>query len=201
MEEKNVEFDIIGVSPLSFSKAIISEKKPGEAPDDYEERTWKERLHVAKSDGHKGEIFIPPNALKNMLAATAQFLSESIPGKNKQTYTKNFLAGTMVTEPLYLGIKEGSEAITKERLFVPSDGKVGGSKRVWRNFPTILQWKTQARIYLFDQILIGKPQKVKEYLEYAGQFIGFLRFRPRRGGYYGRFMIKNFKIYGTEQTN
>jgi len=184
------ECDLVGVSPLSFSKAIQSKLETGEAHDDFEERTWMERLHVDAN----GEVFIPPNALKNMLAATAAYLSESIPGKGRQTYTKNFEAGIMVVEPLMLGIKATSNEIQKERLFVPSDGKKGGSKRVWKNFPTILKWQTHIEILLFDPILMGKPEKVEEYLKHAGKFIGFLRFRPRNGGYYGRFDVKNFKV-------
>ncbi len=49
-------------------------------------------------------------------------------------------------------------------------------------------------IHLLDPLLIDKPQKVQEYLEHAGQFIGFLRFRPMNGGFYGRFKVTSFKV-------
>lgn len=183
-----VTSDVIGASPISFSKAIVSEREQDEPHDTFENRTWMERLHVKN-----GEVFIPPNAMKNCLSNCAKYLAEQIPGKGKQTYTKNFEAGVMIVEPLMLGIKVDSKEIQKERLFVPADGKRGGSRRVWKNFPTILQWKTSVEILVFDPILIAKPEKIEEYLIHAGKFIGLLRFRPRNNGYYGRFKIENFK--------
>jgi len=185
-----VECDLVGVSPLSFSKKVISEKETGELSDAFEERTWKERLHVTKD----GDVFIPPNALKNCLTECARYLSESIPGQGRQTFTKKFEAGIMVVEPLLLGIKADSKEVQKERLFVSSKGKKGGGERVWKNFPTILDWRAHAEILVFDPALIAKPEKIEEYLSHAGKFIGFLRFRPRNGGYYGRFEVKNFKV-------
>lgn len=181
--------DLIGVSPLSFSKAIVSQKGQDEPNDTFEERTWMERLHVDDN----GELFIPPNAMKNCLSNCAKYLAEKIPGKGKQTFTKNFEAGIMIVEPLKLGIKSNSKEIQKERLFVPADGRRGGGKRVWKNFPTILQWRTSVEILVFDPILIAKPEKIEEYLKHAGKFIGLLRFRPRNNGYYGRYTIENFE--------
>lgn len=183
-----VEFDLVSASPLSFSKAITSIKDPGESHEAFEERTWRERMHVDKN----GELFIPANALETMLVETAKFLAESVPGKGKATYTKHFMAGIMVTEPLMLAIK--ADTIQHERCFVSSDGKPGGSKRVWKNFPIVAEWKARGQIILLDPILIDKPEKVEEYLRYAGKFIGFLKGRPRRGGHYGRFSVENFRV-------
>jgi len=185
-----VECDLVGVAPLSFSKKVLSEKETGELPDVYEERTWQERLHITKDD----EVFIPPGALKNCLTECARYLSESIPGKGKQTFTKNFEAGIMIVEPLLLGIKANSDKVQKERIFVSSTGTKGRGKRVWKNFPTILDWQTHVEILVFDPVLTAKPEKIKEYLTHAGKFIGLLRFRPRNGGFYGRFDVKNFKV-------
>jgi hypothetical protein len=98
----------------------------------------------------------------------------------------------MVLEPLSLGIK--ASEIQGERLFVPSDGKRGGGKRVWKSFPVVPKWKTEATIYLIDPLLIAKPEKVEEYLVHAGKFIGMGRFRPRNNGFYGRFEISNFRV-------
>jgi len=182
-----------GVAPLQFSAPIQSTRSTGEGHDDFEERTWMERLHV---DG-EGRVFIPPGALKNCLAAVAKHLSESVPGKGKATYTKHFLAGTMVTDPLILTVN--GKALTKSeteklRLFVPSDGKKGGGSRVYKNFPIVRQWETEATVYLLDPLLIAKPEKVQEYLNFAGQFIGLMAFRPQNGGYFGRFTVSDFKV-------
>jgi hypothetical protein len=179
---------IVGVSPYSQSRAIQSKKNTGEASDAFEERTWRERLHV----NNEGNVFIPPMAIKNMLSDCARFLSESVPGKGKATYTKHFDAGIMVIQPADLGIK--ADEVKSERLFVPSDGKKGGSTRVWKTFPFIQKWEADVEIILLDPILIDKPEKVREYLGHSGKFIGLGRFRPRNGGFYGRFEVTEFEV-------
>lgn len=185
---KTVTCTLVGVAPISFSKAITSKKNTGESHDAFEERTWKERCHI----DNNGTIFIPPTAIKNCLAEVAKYLSESVPGKGKATWTKHFEAGVIVSDPLMLDVKIGK--VECERVFVPADGKRGGGKRVWKTFPIIRQWKTQVIINLLDPQLIDHPDKVKEYLEHAGKFIGLGRFRPRNNGYYGRFEVENFRV-------
>jgi hypothetical protein len=187
------ECDLIGKSPISFGQAIRSKKKVGEKDDAFEERTWRERLHVDKDDF----VFIPPTALKNCLTDVAQYLSESVPGKGSSKYTKHFKAGILVAKPMPLldgrGQRVKGATVAEERLFVPSDGRRGGGKRVWRIFPTIPEWRTHAEVMVLDPILIGEPHKIEEYLGHAGQFIGMLRFRPINNGFYGRFDVENFK--------
>ncbi len=131
MKMKTVIATVEGVSPYSQSKSYEVDKLQGEGPDDYERRTWRNRLHV----NDKGQVFIPPMGYKNALAETAKFLSISIPGKGKSTYTKHFEAGVLAVEPAYLGV-EGKD-VQCERLFVPSDGRPGGGKRVYKYFPVI----------------------------------------------------------------
>lgn len=179
---------IKGVSPYGQSMAIQSVKNTGEGHDDFENRTWRERLHV----DNNGNVFIPPMAIKNMMSDCARFLSESVPGKGKATYTKNFDAGIMVTQPVDLGIKAAD--VQGIRLFVPSDGKKGGGSRVWKTFPVMPQWGGDIEIILLDPLLISKPEKVREYLEHSGKFIGLGFFRPRNGGYYGRFEVTAFEV-------
>jgi hypothetical protein len=181
-------FDIVGQGPISFSAPIQSKKNTGETHDAFEERTWKERLHV----NGDGSVFIPPSALKNCLAEVAKYLGETVPGKGKATYTKHFEAGLLVTAPIELGVKK--DAVAGERLFVPASGKRGDGKRVWKTFPFITNWRGAGSVYLLDPVLIDKPEKVLEFLKHAGQFIGLGRFRPRNNGFYGRFKIENWKV-------
>lgn len=175
-------------SPYGQSRAIQSKKNTGENHDAYEERTWRERLHV----GPNGNVFIPPMAIKNCLSDCARYLSETVPGKGKATYTKHFEAGILCVQPADIGIK--ADTVEGLRLFVPSDGKKGGGTRVWKTFPTIKEWTADVEIMLLDPILIDKPEKVKEYLGHAGKFIGIGFFRPRNGGYFGRFTVENFIV-------
>ena len=179
---------IKGISPMGQSRAIQSKRDTGEGPDDHEERTWKERLHTDEN----GVAVIPPMAIKNCLADCAKYLSESVPGKGKSTYTKHFEAGILCLEPASLGIK--AKDVQGTKLHVPSDGIKGGAKRVYRYFPTIpTGWEAECHITVMDPILISKPEKIHEYFVHAGKFIGLGCFRPRRGGFWGRFTVESFK--------
>lgn len=184
-----VTFKLTGASPLSMSRVVTVEKKTGEKPDTYEERTWRERIHRDEN----GEAYMPPTALKNCLESVARFLSESVPGKGMAKYTKHFTAGILVTDPLMLGVKAAD--IPGERLFVPADGKRGGGKRVWKTFPVIAKWQTEARVYVLDPVLCDDAGRavLERYAKFAGQFVGLGRFRPERGGFNGRFAVSGFK--------
>ena len=190
MEMYRATATLIGVSPISFSKYISTPRNKGESYEAYEERTWKERAHVRKD----GMLIHPAMALKNCLSDIAKFLSETVPGKGKATYTKHFEAGIMVTDDLCFGV--GFDLVVRETLYVPSDGVRGGGKRVIKYFPTLMEWQTPVTIFVLDPQLFPSEKRnvVEEYLEYAGKFIGIGRWRARNNGLYGRWSVKDFKI-------
>ena len=170
---------VTGVSPLSFSKYVQEPKKDRENSADYEERTWMERTHYDSNN----DVFIPPMMFKNALSEAAKYRGEQIPGKGKSTYTKHFEAGVMVIDPVPLGIKK--EDIKKETLYVPSDGRRGGTTRVLRHFPKIEKWEGNVTFLILDDVIT--KDVLERHLIDAGNFIGIGRFRPRNNGYYGRF--------------
>lgn len=170
------------ISPYSQSRFHDTEKLPKEGAHDYEERTWKGRLHV----NEKGNVFIPPMSFKNCLSEAAKFMSRQIPGKGKATYTKHFEAGVLVMDPLVLPIK--SEDVDGEWLFVPSDGKRGGGSRVKKCFPVIHDWSGKVIFHVLDDTIT--KDAFEEHLREAGSFIGVGRFRPRNNGFYGRFTVE-----------
>ncbi len=170
------------VSPYGQSRYHGTEKLEKEGHNDYEKRTWRNRLHV-NTDGH---VFIPPMAFKNCLAEAAKFISQQIPGKGKATYTKHFEAGVLVTEPLVL--PEKKDAVDGLELFVPADGRRGGSKRVMKTFPVIQQWAGEVTFSVFDETIT--EDVFRYHLEQAGKFIGIGFFRPRNNGYFGRFEVE-----------
>lgn len=182
---KNYVATIKGVSPYSQGKYVTAEKLPKENHNDYERRTWRERMH-ATEDGY---VFIPPMAIKNCLSEAAKYLSIQIPGKGKATYTKHFEAGVMIVDPMILDIKK--DAVQRNVLFVPSDGRRGGAKRVLKYFPIIHKWGGDVLITVFDETITSDV--LKQHLEEAGKFIGIGVFRPRNNGYFGRFEVVDFK--------
>ncbi|HUT57189.1 MAG TPA: hypothetical protein VNA25_04875 [Phycisphaerae bacterium] len=190
---QTTECELTGQTPYSQSAPLQSQKDKGELPRDHEERVWKERMHI-DADGH---AFVPPMALKNCLAECAKYLSETVPGKGKATYTKHFEAGVLVTTPLPLMVPNGkgwraagSDDAEGEWLFLPSDGVRGSGKRVWKCYPRFVKWRTTAQIHVMDRVIT--KEKLAEYLESAGEFIGLGRFRPRNNGFYGKFKVTKF---------
>lgn len=184
---------LTGISPIGFSAPIQSTKATGEGHDAFEERTWRERLPVDA----EGKCIIAPMRIKNCLSDVAKYLSETVPGKGKATFTKHFESGILCVDavPLYDGNGKtvSRESVEGLKLFVPSDGKRGGGTRVWKWFPVIQTWYFDPVIYALDPVLIDKQEKIEEYLSHAGKFIGVGWFRPRRNGYFGRFNVSNFK--------
>lgn len=179
---KRAVVSINGVAPYSQSRFYQVEKKEKEGAADFEQRTWRERMHYDDA----GMVFIPPQAFKNCIAEAAKFLSVQIPGKGKSTYTKHFEAGILVTEPLNLGIKR--DEVPGEWLFVPASGRRGDGKRVQKCFPVIQKWGGKIEFMIIDDTVT--EETFRYHIEQAGQLIGIGRFRPRNNGYYGRFTAK-----------
>jgi len=173
------------VAPYSQSRHHDTPKKAKELPKDYEQRTWRERLHVNED----GLVFIPPTAFKNCLSEAAKFLSVQVPGKGKETWTKHFEAGVTVSEPLVLDLRK--EDVEGEWLFLPSDGKRGGGKRVDKCYPQIKTWRGDVVFYITDSMIT--EEAFTDHISQAGNIIGIGRFRPRNNGFYGRFVVERVK--------
>lgn len=153
--------------------------------DAYDERVWKHRAH-AMPNGH---IFIPPSAFKNCLNSAPKYLGMKIPGRRGATYTRHIVSGILVVEPLILPVT--LDTLEGERLFVPADGKPGGSRRVFRRFPFVPEWSGVVQFQVIDDIL--DEFVVRKHLEVAGQSVGIGAFRPENRGWSGRFVVVDSK--------
>ena len=173
-------------TPYSQSKYYSVPKLERELHKDYEARTWRERCHY---DDNR-QLYIPPMAFKNCLSDAAKYLSLQIPGKGKSTYTKHFEAGILVMDPLPLPIVV--DEVPGEWVYVPSDGRRGGTTRVEKCFPVIKSWAGQVNIFVIDEIIT--LDVLKQHLDMAGQLIGIGRFRPRNNGFYGRFTVEDIAM-------
>jgi hypothetical protein len=184
------EATLESAAPYSQSRHYETPKLPKENSADYEERTWRERMHADEN----GDVYVPPMCFKNALSEIAKFLSMQIPGKGKATYTKHFEAGVLVMDAVPLGVKK--DEVPGEWLFVPSDGRRGGGSRVRKCFPLIKTWKAVVRFYILDETIT--QDVFEQHLREAGNFIGIGRFRPRNNGYYGRFRIASPLKWSTQ---
>lgn len=174
---------LVSVSPYSQSRAHEVPKLERETSAAYEERTWRDRCHTTPD----GNIFIPPMAFKMGLDAAAKMLGRQIPGKGKSTYTKFFLTGVLVTEPVVLPVKK--DDVPGERIHANADGVRGSGKRVFRTYPRIDEWTGDVQFHvLADEIT---RDVFEDHLKQAGSFVGIGRFRPQSGGFFGRYSVKS----------
>lgn len=189
MEHNTYIAHIKGSSPLSQGAYHNTDKKPREAPDAFEERTWHLRLHV---DPKTNLAFIPPMAFKNGLMLAAKKLSMKVPNGGRKTFTSIITSGIIVKSPCPLNF--GLDDCEKETLFVSSNGKSGQGtgNRVMRHFPTYRgPWETEVEIFIVDPAIT--KDVLHEHLACMGKLVGVGRFRPEVGGYYGMFTVESLE--------
>lgn len=182
---RKVTVDITGLAPYSQSRQHDTEKLSQERMDDYEKRTWREKLNYDEA----GTVYIPAMAFKQALDAAAKKMGLQIPGKGKSTFTKFFNSDVICEANVPLGVhKDAVEAVT---INANADGVRGSGKRVKRTFPVINAWKAKASFMILDDTVT--PDVFERTLIAAGISIGVGRFRPEKGGLNGRFRPSNFK--------
>lgn len=182
---KTVRVHLESVAPYSQSKQVFEPKNKMEQAADYEERTWRHRIH-RNEDGY---VVIPGHVFKICLQNAAQFLSMRVPGKGQATYSKHFKSGVLVLDDLVLPIK--AEDVQGERLSLNADGKSGGGKRVVRIMPVIPKWSGVVTFYVGDETI--NQEAFEHHMTAAGQFIGIGRWRPQSGGMKGRFRVNKIE--------
>lgn len=176
---------IEGKGPYSQGKYHRTPELEKELREDYEKRTWREKIHYDEN----GMAFIPPMQFCNSLKEAAKYLSIPVPGGGKALFTKNFESSVIVLDPLSLEIHK--DDVSFQTVFIPSNGRRGGGTRVEKTFPVFFSWKGIVTYYIYDDIIT--EDAFTKAIKASGQLIGIGRFRPRNMGYYGRFIIKNIE--------
>ena len=95
----------------------------------------------------------------------------------------------MCVKPVSLGVH--IDDVKSLRIPVPSDGKRGGTKRVFKTFPFVSEWEAKVEFCVLDEIIDNAV--FEQHLVDAGQFIGIGYFRPRNNGYWGRFSVEGIE--------
>jgi hypothetical protein len=179
---KTATAQIEGISVLQQGRYHKTEKREKESADDYERRTWKERLHTDED----GFVFIPPMAFKKSIETAAKYLSIAIPGRGKALYTKHFKSGILVPEAVPLGVHK--DDVDGVWVLGNSQGRAGAAgPRVEKCFPTLRQWAGTVVFLILDEIIT--EEVFNRCLIEAGNMIGIGVFRPENGGYHGRFKV------------
>lgn len=176
---------LVGIAPMTQSRAHETPKLDGENPNDYDIRTWRNKLTTETVDG-KPTIVINAHGVMQCFAAAAKYSKRQIPGQGKATWTAKFTAGITLLESPKLNIDPATvQSIT---ISANADGVRGSGKRVPRRFPVIpIGWSTTFDVYILDPIIT--EQIFREMVELAGMFIGVGQFRPQNGGTNGRFKL------------
>jgi hypothetical protein len=186
---------LTGVAPYSQCRQHDTPKLNKELPNDYEERTWRNKMHKNED----GNCVIPCLSFKNAIAEAAKFVSIQIPGKGKSTYTKHFESGILVPDDSLILIPNGDrfvpikpEDVKANPLYVPSDGVSGSGKRVKKIFPLFPSgWKATVEFLILDDVITHEV--FLEHLMQAGQLIGVGSFRVRNKGTFGRFRVESLE--------
>ena len=178
---KTVEVHITGLSPYSSSRQHDTPKIDKERPDEYDQRTWREKLTTAAD----GTVVIPAMAFKQALDKCAKTLSIQVPGKGKATFTKHFLSGCVCLQDVSLGIHK--DKVAPITINAHADGVRGSGKRVKRTFPQIPSWHGVATFALLDDAIT--KDVFERVMRESGSFVGVGRFRPENGGLNGRYTI------------
>jgi hypothetical protein len=176
---------MVGIGDMMYGKRVTSEKKSDETHDQFDQRIWREKVHL-----RDGQCCLTPFFLRNGLEAASKWLAMKLEGK--KTFTKRFQAGVLVTEYILLTDHSGRplaiDDVDPIRLFVPGDGRRGSSTRVDRTFPTVHEWKGRASITVFDGVIT--EEVLVKHLDAMGKFVGVGAMRVQNGGINGRFRVE-----------
>jgi hypothetical protein len=174
---------IVGMSALSQSRQHEEPKLEGESLNDYDVRTWRNKLNLSQ---RTGKVIIPMHGMHQALIAAARYTGKQIPGQGKKTWTAKFTTGLQFVGEIETGLdpKDAKECL----ISANADGVRGSGKRVPRRFPQYLDWQAEFEVWILDPIITEAV--FVEMLEVAGMFIGVGRFRPENGGHNGRFKIE-----------
>mgnify|MGYP003650788033 CR=1 FL=1 len=176
---------LTGIAPMTQSRAHETPKLEGENPNDYDIRTWRNKLST-ETNGDRRTIVIPAHGVMQCIAAAAKYSKRQIPGQGKATWTAKFTAGITLMENPRLNLDPTS--VGSITISANADGVRGSGKRVPRRFPVIpTGWSTTFDVYILDPIIT--EQIFREMVELAGMFIGLGQFRPQNGGTNGRFKL------------
>lgn len=186
-----LRYTMRGTAPIIYGRPIHAEKRDDETSQQLEERTWRQKIH---KDGDF--LAIPSTAVHRGLMAAGAWLSMKLEGN--KTYTKRLVAGILTLKPYFILRDENGDGLTEDSieelpLYVPSDGKRGGPKRVWRTFPRVNPpWSLEAEFVVTDEALTESV--LATHARCAGLHDGIGSMRIGNGGQNGMFLVEDLEL-------
>jgi hypothetical protein len=179
----------IAGSPYSQSARHETEMLDRESHEDYDARTWREKC-TTDADG---QVCVPAMALKQAVDSAAYKLGEKVPGRRGATFKNFFASGYFCNHDMQIAngkALQKTDAAMKQ-IWANADGVRGSGKRVKRRFPEFHKWSGTAEFTIADDIIT--PDVFERHVKAAGMIVGIGRFRPEKGGTYGRFRVAKFE--------
>lgn len=196
---KLAQFKMIGHGPLLYGRPVHEDKEPDETHEQLNERIWQQRALV---DGDN-MLCISAVAVHRSLMSAGKWLSMKLEGN--KTFTKRFTAGVMCHKPMFRVMKDGkpihSGELSKKEyridLYVPSDGKQGGTKRVWRTYPRVLPtWTVDVELLITDDAI--SEDVLTAHAKCAGLHDGIGSMRIGTGGPNGLWELDSLQLSNYE---
>jgi hypothetical protein len=189
MRHVKVHLENIPGSPYSQSAKHETPFLDRETHNDYEVRTWREKMTINKD----GVVCVPGMGFKQCVDTAAQKLGEKIPGRRGATY-KNFFASGFFCDadvPLSNGKPILKKDVDSVSINAHANGKRGSGSRVPRRFPSMPKWHGVAEFTIIDDVITREV--FERHVKAAGVIVGIGRFRPENGGTNGRFRAVKFE--------
>ena len=181
-----VTVELASLSPYSQSKFHQTPKLTKELPDAYENRTWRNRVHL----NERGRVIIPGMSIKKSLEGAAKLSKKKIPGKGSSTWTQHIIAGISPLSDIETDLV--MEDILPEWIHCDAQGGTRGvGSRVLRCYPLIKAWHGTLDFTVFDEQIT--KDVFAEFLSEAGLLVGIGRFRPANGGTKGRYKVMDIE--------
>lgn len=176
---------LVATSRYSQNGVVMSKKMPREGNEEFELRTWKERAHIRDRT-----MYIPGMQVRQAIIGAAAL--NPMKKQGKQQWKNTLLSGILPIKDIQLDLSY--DDIPGEWVYVPSNGKPGGGSRVWKCFPYVDNWEGEVTFGITNRSITSDI--FQQYLGEAGLFVGLGRWRPQKGGMYGKFKVKDIKIEG-----
>jgi hypothetical protein len=185
MRRVKVHLENIPGSPYSQSAKHRTAFLDRESHEDYEERTWREKMTTNDS----GQVCVPAMAFKQSIDGAAYKLGEKVPGRRGATFKSFFTSGFYCESDtaLFNGKPIMKDEVESVLINAHANGKRGSGSRVLRRFPEMPKWKGVAEFTILDDVITRDV--FERHIRAAGQLVGIGRYRPENGGTNGRFRV------------
>lgn len=186
-----VTFTMVGHGPILFGRPVFEPKRDDETHEQLDQRAWRMRAHT--TDGNV--LCIPATAVKQSLVFAGKWLGIKL--KGGKTFTARFKSGVVCASPYFLLSRKNKpltiDDVEEYPLYVPSDGRPGGTSRVVRRFPKLSpEWECTAEFIVTDNVI--SEDMIERHAKAAGLHDGIGSMRIGNGGPNGMWKVQDVRL-------